>query len=227
MCTVFRYMLWVLIALVPTASFSQLRYDYNAEVGFDSPVYRGEIADKYSFPFIGTVYAYSDEFEMGDLEFNGKMYYGLMMNLNCHRGELLVQIGATKDCIVLKNSIVGDFNIGERRYTALFGERGIKGLAPGYYQVLYEGEDVILKQIDRKIYDHTDFSSGNITKAFALKVKYWLLKDGEVRQIRRERDLQRLYKSFKKDIRSYMSVHSEVDMDINLEFIMSMVEGRQ
>ena len=97
MCTVFRYMLWVLIALVPTASFSQLRYDYNAEVGFDSPVYRGEIADKYSFPFIGTVYAYSDEFEMGDLEFNGKMYYGLMMNLNCHRGELLVQIGATKD----------------------------------------------------------------------------------------------------------------------------------
>ena len=227
MCTVFRYMLWVLIALVPTASFSQLRYDYNAEVGFDSPVYRGEIADKYSFPFIGTVYAYSDEFEMGDLEFNGKMYYGLMMNLNCHRGELLVQIGATKDCIVLKNSIVGDFNIGERRYTALFGERGIKGLAPGYYQVLYEGEDVILKQIDRKIYDHTDFSSGNITKAFALKVKYWLLKDGEVRQIRRERDLQRVYKSFKKDIRSYMSVHSEVDMDINLEFIMSMVEGRQ
>lgn len=227
MCTVFRYMLWVLIALVPTASFSQLRYDYNAEVGFDSPVYRGEIADKYSFPFIGTVYAYSDEFEMGDLEFNGKMYYGLMMNLNCHRGELLVQIGATKDCIVLKNSIVGDFNIGERRYTALFGEREIKGLAPGYYQVLYEGEDMILKQIDRKIYDHTDFSSGNITKAFALKVKYWLLKDGEVRQIRRERDLQRLYKSFKKDIRSYMSLHSENDMDINLEFIMSMVEGRQ
>ena len=227
MSTVFRYMLWVLIALVPTASFSQLRYDYNAEAGFDSPVYRGEIADKYSFPFIGTVYAYSDEFEMGDLEFNGKMYYGLMMNLNCHRGELLVQIGATKDCIVLKNSIVGDFNIGERRYTALFGERGIKGLAPGYYQVLYEGKDMILKHIDRKIYDHTDFSSGNITKAFALKVKYWLLKDGEVRQIRRERDLQRVYKSFKKDIRSYMSVHSEVDMDINLEFIMSMVEGRQ
>ena len=227
MSIVFRYMLWVLIALVPTASFSQLRYDYNAEVGFDSPVYRGEIADKYSFPFIGTVYAYSDEFEMGDLEFNGKMYYGLMMNLNCHRGELLVQIGATKDCIVLKNSIVGDFNIGERRYTALFGERGIKGLAPGYYQVLYEGKDMILKQIDRKIYDHTDFSSGNITKAFALKVKYWLVKDGMVKQIRRERDLQRLYKSFKKDIRSYMSVHSEVDMDINLEFIMSMVEGRQ
>jgi hypothetical protein len=79
----------------------------------------------------------------------------------------------------------------------------------------------------RKIYDHTDFSSGNITKAFALKVKYWLVKDGMVKQIRRERDLQRVYKSFKKDIRSYMSVHSEVDMDINLEFIMSMVEGRQ
>jgi hypothetical protein len=164
---------------------------------------------------------------MGDLEFNGKMYYGLMMNLNSHKGELYVRIGTTKDCIVLKNSLVGDFNIGERRYTALFGERGIKGLAPGYYQVLYEGEDVILKQIDRKIYDYTDFSSGNITKAFALKVKYWLLKDGEVRQIRRERDLQREYKSFKKDIRSYLSLHSEVNMDINLEFIMSMVEGRQ
>ncbi len=227
MCTFFRYMLWLLIALVPTASFSQTRCDYSAVAGFDSPVYRGEIADRYPFPFIGTVYAYSDEFEVGDLELNGKIYYGLVMNLNCHRGELLVQIGATKYSIVLKKSIVGDFNIGERRYTALFGERVIKGLAPGYYQVLYEGKDMILKQIDRKIYDHTDFSSGNITKAFALKVKYWLVKDGMVKQIRRERDLQRLYKSFKKDIRSYMSVHSEVDMDINLEFIMSMVEGRQ
>lgn len=221
----FKYALGIFLLSVPDLLLSQQRYDYNAEVGFDSPVYRGEIADKYSFPFIGTVYAYSDEFEMGDLEFNGKMYYGLMMNLNCHRGELLVQIGATKDCIVLKNSIVGDFNIGERRYTALFGERGIKGLAPGYYQVLYEGKDMILKQIDRKIYDHTDFSSGNITKAFALKVKYWLLKDGEVRQIRRERDLQRVYKSFKKDIRSYMSLHSENDMDSNLVYLMSMVEG--
>lgn len=223
----FKYALGIFLLSVPALLLSQQRYDYNEEVGFDSPIYRGEIADKYSFPFIGTVYAYSDEFEMGDLEFNGKMYYGLMMNLNSHKGELYVRIGTTKDCIVLKNSLVGDFNIGERRYTALFGERGIKGLAPGYYQVLYEGEDVILKQIDRKIYDYTDFSSGNITKAFALKVKYWLLKDGEVRQIRRERDLQREYKSFKKDIRSYLSLHSEVNMDINLEFIMSMVEGRQ
>ncbi len=222
-----NYTLRIFLLCVPALLLSQQRYDYGAKAGFDTPIYRGEIADKYPFPFIGTVYAYSDEFEMGDLEFNGKMYYGLMMNLNSHKGELYVRIGTTKDCIVLKNSLVGDFNIGERRYTALFGERGIKGLAPGYYQVLYEGEDVILKQIDRKIYDYTDFSSGNITKAFALKVKYWLLKDGEVRQIRRERDLQREYKSFKKDIRSYLSLHSEVNMDTNLEFIMSMVEGRQ
>jgi hypothetical protein len=173
------------------------------------------------------VYAYSDEFEMGDLEFNGKMYYGLMLNLNAHKGELQVKIGTTKDCIALKNSLVGDFNIGGRRYTTLYGERIIRGLDPGYYEVLYKGEAVILKQIVRNMYDQTDFSSGNITKAFALKVKYWLVKDGEVRQIKKERDLQRAYKSFKKDIRSYMSIHSEVDMDINLEFIMTMVEGRQ
>ena len=227
MSTFFKYTLGIFLLSLPALLHSQQRYDYYAEAGFDSPIFRGEIVQRYPFPFTGTVYAYSDEFEMGDIEFNGKMYYGLMLNLNCYRGEVHVRVGTTKDCIVLKNSLVGDFNIGERRYTALFGERGIKGLAPGYYQVLYEGEDVILKQIDRKIYDYTDFSSGNITKAFALKVKYWLLKDGEVRQIRRERDLQREYKSFKKDIRSYLSLHSEVNMDTNLEFIMSMVEGRQ
>ena len=225
MSTVFRYMLWVLIALVPTASFSQLRYDYNAEVGFDSPVYRGEIADKYSFPFIGTVYAYSDEFEMGDLEFNGKMYYGLMLNLNCYRGEVHVRVGTTKDCIVLKNSLVGDFNIGKRRYVSLNGEREIKGLDAGYYQVLYDGKDMILKQIRVELYDRAEFPSGNITKVFVPKVKYWLVKEGQVRQIRKERDLQRVYKPFKRDIKSYMSHHSEKDMDSNLVYLMSMVEG--
>lgn len=225
MSTVFRYMLWVLIALVPTASFSQLRYDYNAEVGFDSPIYRGEIADKYPFPFIGTVYAYSDEFEMGDIEFNGKMYYGLMLNLNCYRGEVHVRVGTTKDCIVLKNSLVGDFNIGKRRYVSLNGEREIKGLDAGYYQVLYDGKDMILKQIRVELYDRAEFPSGNITKVFVPKVKYWLVKEGQVRQIRKERDLQRVYKPFKRDIKSYMSHHSEKDMDSNLVYLMSMVAG--
>ena len=105
------------------------------------------------------------------------------------------------------------------------GEREIKGLDAGYYQVLYDGKDMILKQIRVELYDRAEFPSGNITKVFVPKVKYWLVKEGQVRQIRRERDLQRVYKPFKRDIKSYMSHHSEKDMDSNLVYLMSMVEG--
>ena len=225
MSTFFKYTLGIFLLSLPALLHSQQRYDYYAEAGFDSPLFRGEIVQRYPFPFTGTVYAYSDEFEMGDIEFNGKMYYGLMLNLNCYRGEVHVRVGTTKDCIVLKNSLVGDFNIGKRRYVSLSGEREIKGLDAGYYQVLYDGKDMILKQIRVELYDRAEFPSGNITKVFVPKVKYWLVKEGQVRQIRKERDLQRVYKPFKRDIKSYMSHHSEKDMDSNLVYLMSMVEG--
>lgn len=192
----------------------------------DIPVFRGEIAEKYTYPLEGTVYDYSDEFEVGSVEFNGKYYHDLMLNLNAHRGELQVKIGSAGESVALKRSLVGKFNIGDRNYTALFADRKIPGLEEGYYQVLYAGEDLLLKHIHKSTHDGTVFITGNIIKVFVTKCKYWLVKNGKVLSIRKERDLLGIYKEKRETVKHYMRLHkdTESERDKNFSVLMSLIE---
>ena len=171
---------------------------------FNIPVFRGELVQKYNYTLEGTVYAYSDEFQPGSIHFNGKQYSGLMMNLNAHRNELQVRIGTTGESIAVKRSLVGDFTIGKRNFTALYGERGIKGLAEGYYQVLYKGEGLLLKKIYKNVSEQANFITGAITKVFTTKYRYYLVKEGMVYKIKDEKSLIKHYKEHKGKTRAFI-----------------------
>ena len=194
---------------------------------FNIPVFRGELAQRYNYPLEGTVYAYSDEFQEGTLEFNGKHYSGLMMNLNAHRNELQVRIGTTGESIAVKRSLVGDFTIGKRDFTALYGERGIKGLAEGYYQVLYRGKDMLLKEIYKSTNDRTDYVNNITVKVFTTRTRYWLVKDGKVTGIRDGNDIAGIYRENKDEVKRYLKGHKGEEKDVSLQAIMELMgEGR-
>lgn len=170
------------------------------------------------------MYAYSDEFQEGTLEFNGKHYSGLMMNLNAHRNELQVRIGTTGESIAVKRSLVGDFTIGKRDFTALYGERGIKGLAEGYYQVLYRGKDMLLKEIYKSTNDRTDYVNNITVKVFTTRTRYWLVKDGKVTGIRDGNDLAGIYREHKDEVKRYLKGHKGEEKDVSLQAIMELIE---
>ena len=194
---------------------------------FNIPVFRGELAQKYNYTLEGTVYAYSDEFQPGNIHFNGKQYSGLMMNLNAHRNELQVRIGTTGESIAVKRSLVGDFTIGKRNFTALYGERGIKGLAEGYYQVLYRGKDMLLKEIYKSTNDRTDYVNNITVKVFTTRTRYWLVKDGKVTGIRDGNDLAGIYRENKDEVKRYLKGHKGEEKDVSLQAIMELIgEGR-
>ena len=191
----------------------------------NTPLFRGELAEKYTYRLTGCVYAYSDEFEMGDVVFNGKPYYGLMMNLNAHRGELQVKIVDNGECVVLKQTLGGDFNIGERKYTCLYGPTSVNGLADGYYQVIYRGEDMLLKKIYKSVSDKTDFITGEITKSFTTRYRYYLVKDGKVHGIKDGNSLAKFYKEHKSAIRKFIKENRIPggEEDFILEGVMDLV----
>ncbi len=191
---------------------------------FNIPVFRGELAQKYNYTLEGTVYAYSDEFHPGSIHFNGKQYSGLMMNLNAHRNELQVRIGTTGESIAVKRSLVGDFTIGKRNFTALYGERGIKGLAEGYYQVLYRGKDMLLKEIYKSTNDRTDYVNNITVKVFTTRTRYWLVKDGKVTGIRDGNDLAGIYREHKDEVKRYLKGHKGEEKDVSLQAIMEFIE---
>lgn len=193
---------------------------------FNIPVFRGELAEKYDYPLEGTVYAYSDEFETGKLEFNGKWYHGLVMNLNAHRNELQVRIGTSGESISLRRSLVGDFTIGKRNYTCFYGGRKIKGLPEGYYQVLYKGKDMLLKQIYKNIIERVDFSTHKPVKVCVSHSRYWLVKGGKVTVIKGEKNLAGIYKESKGEIKQLIKEYrdKEGERDNMLVSIMSLIE---
>ena len=170
---------------------------------YSAPIFRGELAEKYIYPITGCVYAYSDEFETGDVMFNGKQYSGLQLNLNAHRDELQL-MGVGGECIALRNTLVGDFNIGERNYTSLYGTNSIEGLAEGYYQVLYKGEELLLKKIYKNVSEQANFITGAITKVFTTKYRYYLVKEGMVYKVKDEKSLVKFDKEDKGKIRSFI-----------------------
>lgn len=210
-----RYFTLLLVLLADIALHAQ---------DFNIPVFRGELAQRYNYPLEGTVYAYSDEFQEGTLEFNGKRYSGLMMNLNAHRNELQVRIGTTGESIAVKRSLVGDFTIGKRNFTALYGERGIKGLAEGYYQVLYRGKDMLLKEIYKSTNDRTDYVNNITVKVFTTRTRYWLVKDGKVTGIRDGNDLAGIYRENKDEVKRYLKGHKGEEKDVSLQAIMELIE---
>lgn len=193
---------------------------------FNIPVFRGELAEKYNFPIDGTVYAYSDEFETGEVVFNGKLYSGLMMNLNAHRDELQVAIGSTGERMALRRELVGDFIVGKRKYTSLCGERAVKGLQQGYYQVLHRGDDMLLKRIHKTVSDRIESFTRQTVKVFTTKHRYYLVKDGKVYTIKNESGLAKFYRQDKDRIKDYVKRNHgmRVERDDLLQGIMELME---
>lgn len=191
---------------------------------FNIPVFRGELAEKYTYPIEGTVYAYSDEFQQGTLEFNGKVYTGLMMNLNAHRDELQVAIGTTGENMVPRRTLVGNFTIGKRNYTSLYGEQAIKGLPQGLFQVLHNGEGLLLKKIYKNVSEQAHFITGEITKVFTTKHRYYLVMGGKVYSVKDEKGLIKFCKERKNAIKAFIKGSDRIERDDIMAGVMKIME---
>ena len=192
-------------------------YDCIAVAKMDNTIFRGELAEKYTYTIKGTAYAYSDEFGKGNIIFNGKLYLGVFMNLNSHRDELQLKasesgISATTTStaaddginIALKKNLVGDFSIGERNYTTLCGENAVKGLKEGYYEVLYKrGNSMLVKRHYKNVSEKTDAISGKMETIFKSKHKYYLVADGSVKTIKDEKSLIKICRDKKNDVKEF------------------------
>lgn len=165
---------------------------------YDEAIYRGPVALSYPFDYYkGTFYAFDKQFEKSSVEYNRKWYYDVVLNLDACRDELCLSIdgGAT---IVLSKELVGRFTLGNRNFICRGDD--VRKLAPGYYQVLYDGNDKVYKKIIKK-YDKTD----GITQEFYSVVKYYLVRGDYAVQIKGESAFGKEYKTRKKEIRRVVS----------------------
>lgn len=195
----------LLVALGTVAGMSQeqVKYDYLGEAGLDATIYRGPEAPKYPFLFEGTQYAYTDEFEVGTVLYNGVEYRGVHLNLSASSDELHLKVLKSGIVIELEKGLVEGFTIGERQYLALQGSNAVEGLAPGFYEVLHGGKSLLLKKNVKKIAVRKHDEKG-IFRQFESANKYYVVKDGTSGQVLRVGDVVKMFEENKKELKAFV-----------------------
>lgn len=210
----FLILLWGVFLTHSVFLYSQEKYDYLQEAGLNAAIFRGPEVVKYQFRYQGTPYAYTETFYAGSIVYNGVKYEGVELNLNAHRDELHLRIPSSGIVLELDKTITGNFTIGRHIFVNLMGDDAVAGLQQGYYQVLYRGNDTLLKKNIRTFHERLQTSGKGVFRYFDKSDKYYLLKDGEVFPITWNKDIARAYKENKKEIKAFIKRNKVKFMDM-------------
>ena len=219
-----KYMCVCMLCLMAAGVHAQQRYDHISSVGLSAPIYRSEVAQKYPFDMEGTVYAYSDEFETGSVVYNGKEYFGVLLNLNSHRDELQLKVREGGVILSLKKTLVSRFAMGEREFVNISGENAVDGLKAGYYEVLHDGKYMLVKKHWKNVTETGDMITGEIKKKFSSRKRHYLLADGKVHAFKDCKGLASCFKEMKGEMKVYMKAHRGFPEDEIMQGIMEIAE---
>lgn len=167
--------------------------DYLVKMERDAVIYRGPVALKYPFLFEGSTYVFSDEFLEGNVRYNGKTYYRALLNLDAHRDELCIKLPESGVVVVLSKELVEEFSLGDKRFIKGWWED--EDMKDAYCQVLYSGNVMVLKKVEKDFYLRE-----GITQVVYEKVKYYLVKDGILHRIKKTKDIGKLYREERRRI---------------------------
>lgn len=208
---------------------------YREKADIASTFFRGRQAVIYPFVFNGTYYWESSQFRKGDIRYNGKLYYDVMLNINAARQELEAKSPNGVFNVLLNSGCVEWFVIDGVKYVnpSFYGWEG----APGYWQVLYDGKARVLRQVvktlDRDLEGYYGaqlrFNDPNYRAdaqyLFVGSEKYCIVaEDGTVTPLPRRSAFLKLYKPYKKSIKRHISGLEERKTLSLGEFLTEAVE---
>lgn len=179
-------------------------YDkFVASAGELSNLYRGAAPVEYRFKYTGTYFAYSDNYEKGNILYDGRIYKNVLLNLNAHNDDLQIKIEKSGLFVTLNKAFVQSFTIGKHKFVNIGRQSNIEKftgdvfssviegmevsnidnlLPSGYYEIVYDGNLKLLKKT-HKTYSERINQSGNaesktqIERIFSESVTYFLIKE--------------------------------------------------
>ena len=231
-----RIFVFILLSLSVTCVYSQNGTDYDkfvAEAGDYLNLYRGTSPLPYRMLYEGTYFAFSEEYEKGDLFYNGKIYHDVEMNLNSHLDELYVKVSESGRVVMLNKGFIKNFTIGKRNFV-LLDKRYEKGAPqPGFYEIIFDGQAKLYKKIRKILVEKIGMTINPVTKSkierkFELVENYYLFKNDEWYKIPRRNSLLLQYKQKRLEIRKFIkksNLNSISDIDIIYASIMTFAES--
>lgn len=188
-----------MLAVCINASAQQSRSydDFMAEAGENSVLYRGHRAMQYEFRYNGHQYWDNRIFERGSVEFNGKSYDNILLNIDCCAQDLLAVFDNELAAVVLNHEHIGDILIGNRHFALA---ENISPVLPTRFVEIFDTNSGPLYRCRKKDvkkssdapnpsklgYEVDNFNF-NINQYFSLRETWYTERKGELRKIGRRK----------------------------------------
>lgn len=206
------------------------------EAGNNSVLYRGRQARKYNIRANGTYYWSQTKFVEGSVILDGKLYTGVLLNIDAAGQELLVSRPIGVLATELDKNKVQTFTIGERRFDNL-SVNGIADAPEGYFELLSDGQDKVYRQIIKKYeFDANDANHNGTDIGYedpyynhqqhgywSCVPSFYLLRDGELLKFKRKSGYLALYPDHKKELKKFAKKNglntSDIPLDIYVHYV--------
>ncbi len=205
-----RSILLGLAALLIGTSLGAQEQDRKAfieEAGGLSTLFRGKLPSPLPFRYNGTYFLDSKTFQKGSVQYNGKYYEDIYLNLDALNQELVARPSAKASGVILYRDQVSWFTLGEKRFVNL-RYMGYDKAPEGYFQLVQNGRNPLL-MLTRKIFQADTNGNGNAVMAdadgnydpsvvnyFAREEQYYSLENGQLKKLRRRAWRRRLQEGF-------------------------------
>ncbi len=172
--------------------------EYISDASENALIFRGRRALQYELPHNGHQYWDQERFIPGNLTYNGKEYYDVLLNIDANTNEVLVKKDDISQAIRLEREYIDALSIGESGFTDL-ERQGVKGAEEGFYEVILGGSQPVYRRI-AKIFtesalpiseDSLGYPVSNFNLSyydyFERRVRFYTVKDGRLRKLSRSK----------------------------------------
>ncbi len=176
--------------------------DYQRQAAGLSTLYRGRLQNIYPYRYNGTYYWETRRFYSGSVQYNGKLYKEVQLNLDAYAQELVTRPTLNAGVVVLYRDQVAWFTLGDHFFVNL-QYLGFDQAPEGYYELLRDGAEPLLCQHSKRFRTEAqpqdgpemdgNFDPTVVNNFLPGHTNYVLLKDGSVKKLS-DRALQRRMK---------------------------------
>lgn len=191
---------WLMIALSARAQSVKDKELYLKEAGNFALLYQGILEKGYTRGYVNTPY-YPQEYETGNLVYEGMKYTNVPMRLDCQTGKIVIKSPNGLHHIVLLPEIVPRVTIGNRDY--VFFTAADKAPGNTYYIALYESMDwgIYKQQYISNV--NQNLEQGKIRKEFSLKQRVFFKRGNRWQPLGDKDDFIKLFKMHKEKLKDY------------------------
>ena len=171
-------------AVIFLSAFSAVAQEYRERTDFiddssnRSILYRGRQAIRYNINYRGTYFWESPEFVDGSITLDGRLYDGVLVNIDAFAGEVQLLPPGARTAVVPAREHVDGATMGDRKFVNLL-KKGYD-VAPGFYEIVREDDFIVYRLVKKALLSDltNSASTGYSQEYFEDKIQYFFEKDG-------------------------------------------------